>query len=182
MQGLAVLIFVGWLISTPWAMVLVVGGVVAGLAVFAWVRTRQVLEFEPAASTWRRVEPRFEPWTAHEHRSERAGLRGRVEELERDLKDALEKVATLKARNERLDRDLQAARTAAANSRSDPLFRRVGLDEAAPDWVVTAVRTAYRKRLHPDVHPQRRKPEAERRYKEAEGVFDEILRVRDSER
>ena len=51
MQGLAVLIFVGWLISTPWAMVLVVSVIVAGLAAFACVWTRQVLEFEPAAAT-----------------------------------------------------------------------------------------------------------------------------------
>ena len=107
-------------------MIVVVGVIVAGLAAFAWVWTRQVLGFEPAAATWRRMEPRFEPWTAQEHQSDRTGLSGRVEELEQDLKEALEKVATLQIRNERLERDLQVARAAQAHSRSSPLYRRVG--------------------------------------------------------
>ena len=111
---------------------------------------------------------------------DRTGLRGRVEELQRDLKEALEKVATLQSRNERLERDLQVARAAQAHSRSSPLYRRVGLDESAPDWVVKAVRAAYRKRLHPDVHPETWKAEAERRFKAAEAVFAEIRRVRGS--
>jgi DnaJ-domain-containing protein 1 len=63
MQGLAVLIFVGWLVSTPWAMILVVGVIFAGLALFAWIWVQQVLDVEPAAPTWRRVEPRFEDST-----------------------------------------------------------------------------------------------------------------------
>jgi hypothetical protein len=54
----------------------------------------------------------------------------------------------------------------------------VGLDEAAPEWVVFAVRRAYRKRLHPDAHPEGRKMEAERRFKEAEEVFDDIWKLR----
>jgi len=58
------------------------------------------------------------------------------------------------------------------------LYRRVGLDEACPDFVLKAVRTAYRRTLHPDARPDHEKAEAERRFKEAEAVFDEIARLR----
>jgi hypothetical protein len=58
------------------------------------------------------------------------------------------------------------------------LYRRVGLDEACPDFVLKAVRTAYRRTLHPDTRPDHEKAEAERRFKEAETVFDEIARLR----
>jgi hypothetical protein len=58
------------------------------------------------------------------------------------------------------------------------LYRRVGLDEACPDFVLKAVRTAYRRTLHPDTRPDHEKAEAERRFKEAEAVFDEIARLR----
>jgi hypothetical protein len=58
------------------------------------------------------------------------------------------------------------------------LYRRVGLDEACPDFVLKAVRTAYRRALHPDTRPDHEKAEAERRFKEAEAIFDEIARLR----
>ncbi|WP_046864775.1 hypothetical protein [Microvirga massiliensis] len=58
------------------------------------------------------------------------------------------------------------------------LYRRVGLDEDCPDFVLGAVRTAYRKKLHPDGHPPHQRAEAERRFKDAEAVFDEISRLR----
>jgi hypothetical protein len=54
----------------------------------------------------------------------------------------------------------------------------VGLDEGAPEWVAVAVRKAYRKRLHPDLHPAGRKIEAERQFKAAEQVFDKIWKLR----
>lgn len=60
----------------------------------------------------------------------------------------------------------------------NPIFRRVGLDADCPRWVAEAVRREYRKRLHPDTKPARQKMEAERRFKEAETVFDEIWRLR----
>ncbi len=54
------------------------------------------------------------------------------------------------------------------------LYRKVGLHQDAPAWVIAAVRRAYRAKLHPDAHPASRKAEAERRFKEAEQVFAEI--------
>jgi hypothetical protein len=54
----------------------------------------------------------------------------------------------------------------------------VGLDESCPKWVAEAVRREYRRRLHPDTKQLNQKSEAERRFKEAEGVFDEIWRLR----
>ncbi len=71
-----------------------------------------------------------------------------------------------------------SARAAQTDNRLNLLFRRVGLDEGAPEWVAVAVRRAYRKRLHPDAHPEGRKMEAERRFKEAERVFDDIWKLR----
>jgi hypothetical protein len=102
----------------------------------------------------------------------------RIAELERDLSLSRNEVASLRSRAEQLERDLHTARTTQPKERANPLFRRVGLDEAAPDWVAKAVRTAYRRRLHPDTHAGSRKVEAERRFKQAEQVFDEIWRVR----
>ncbi len=64
------------------------------------------------------------------------------------------------------------------NNHPNPLFRRVGLDEGVPEWVAVAARRAYRKRLHPDAHPEGRKAEAELRFKEAEQVFDDIWKLR----
>jgi DnaJ-class molecular chaperone len=58
------------------------------------------------------------------------------------------------------------------------VYRRVGLHQDAPEWVVIAVRRAYRSRLHPDRHPARLKLDAERRFKEAEAVFDLIYSQR----
>jgi hypothetical protein len=60
----------------------------------------------------------------------------------------------------------------------NPLYRRVGLDEECPDFVLKAVRTAYRKQLHPDARPARDKEEAERRFKEAETVFNSLFALR----
>jgi hypothetical protein len=178
MQALAVLFLLGWLVSTPWAILLVVGVILIGLALIAWVWTRQVLEMEPAAAAWTRVEPRFEPRTNRGEPTERLTLLNRIEQLERDLGISRSEVASLRFRGEQLERDLHSARTIQPKERANPMFRRVGLDEAAPDWVVKAVRTAYRKRLHPDAHPESRKVEAERRFKDAERAFHEILKVR----
>jgi hypothetical protein len=60
----------------------------------------------------------------------------------------------------------------------NPIFRRVGLDEKCPDFVLKAVRTAYRRALHPDTQPDARKAEATRRFQDSEAAFDEIYRLR----
>jgi hypothetical protein len=66
--------------------------------------------------------------------------------------------------------------------RPDPapqrLYAKVGLHEACPDFVLRAARTAYRKALHPDGQPERHRADAQRRFIEAEGVFEEIKRLR----
>jgi hypothetical protein len=65
---------------------------------------------------------------------------------------------------------------------SDRLFSKVGLDLNCPSFVLDAVRRAYRVKLHPDKHPPGRRAEAERQFKEAEAVFEEISRLRNAER
>ena len=81
-----------------------------------------------------------------------------------------------------LEHDLELARTrsSAVRGSGHPVYRRVGLHENAPAWVVAAVRRAYRAKLHPDAHPTSRKAEAERRFKVAEGIFDQIAKLRGS--
>lgn len=58
------------------------------------------------------------------------------------------------------------------------LYSMVGLREDCPDFVLQAARTAYRKALHPDGQPEQNRAEAQRRFVEAEGVFEEIKRLR----
>jgi hypothetical protein len=156
----------------------VVGTIVLGAGLLAWTWT-QHFELQAAPPTWRRVEPHFdEPQTEEQSPSDRLLLLDRIEKLETDLEAARREASVLRSNNERLERDLQSAKAAQTNNRPNPLFRRVGLDEAVPEWVAVAVRRAYRKRLHPDAHPEGRKMEAERRFKEAEQVFDEIWKLR----
>jgi hypothetical protein len=66
--------------------------------------------------------------------------------------------------------------------RPDPtpqrLYAKVGLHEGCPDFVLRAARTAYRKALHPDRQPERHRADAQRRFIEAEGMFEEIRRLR----
>jgi hypothetical protein len=94
------------------------------------------------------------------------------------LKEAQCETRVQQSNNERLECEPQNAKATETRNRPDPLFRRMALNGGAPEWLAIAVRRAYRKRLHPDVHPLDRKVEAERRYKEAEHVFDEIWKLR----
>ena len=83
-------------------------------------------------------------------------------------------IRTLKA-------DLTAAQVSARRTverDGDPVYRRVGLSPSAPDWLVQAARTAYRRRLHPDVHPPHHRPQAHDRYIRAEEAFERIGRLR----
>jgi hypothetical protein len=100
-------------------------------------------------------------------RVEGAAARDRIVELERILRQAGETI-----------RDLKQDLAAASMRNGDLIFRRVGLDESCPDFVVKAVRTAYRKTLHPDARPAHEKEQAENRFKEAESVFDAIYALR----
>jgi hypothetical protein len=100
----------------------------------------------------------------------------RAEKKTADMKLAELQAVLLQARDTiRLqERKLAALSTGGGDS----LYRRVGLDNACPDFVLKAARTAYRKQLHPDTRPQHEKAEAERRFKEAEAVFERLLALR----
>jgi hypothetical protein len=99
-----------------------------------------------------------------------------VQELQRDLDAARGVIEVLRAQREEVERDLRAAR--AATQSAACLYARVGLVEAAPDWLVVATQRAYRIRFHPDRHPNDRKAEAERTLKAAEEVFFRIASKR----
>jgi hypothetical protein len=58
------------------------------------------------------------------------------------------------------------------------LYRRVGLDEKCPEFVLMAVRKAYALELHPDRKPDHQKKAAEERLKVANATFDEIYKLR----
>lgn len=92
-------------------------------------------------------------------------------------------VARKKAEAEALSlrTEIEQLRSSPAVEQPDPsrsLYHKVGLSPGAPDWLVEAARRAYRGKLHPDRHPERLKEEAERRFKLAECVFDEIAASR----
>lgn len=72
----------------------------------------------------------------------------------------------------------QAAIRRSANTTGDPVYRRVGLSPSAPNWLVQAARTAYRRRLHPDMHPPRHRQQAHDCYIRAEEAFERIERLR----
>jgi hypothetical protein len=57
-------------------------------------------------------------------------------------------------------------------------FRKVGLHEDCPDFVLKAVRKLYRKELHPDLKPDHLKFKAEKGFKDAEAVFDRLYALR----
>lgn len=65
------------------------------------------------------------------------------------------------------------------NTPAHRLYAKVGLHEGCPDFVLQAARTAYRKALHPDRQSERHRADAQRRFIEAERVFEEIQRLRE---
>ncbi len=177
MRTLVALVLVGWLLQQPWTPFLLIGTIALGAGLLAWTWV-QHWQLQAAPQTWKRVEPHFEEPQPAEPPPDRFRLLRQIGQLETDLKEAQREADTLRAAKERLERDLKDAKAAEVRNRPNPLFRRVGLDESAPEWVVVAVRRAYRKRLHPDAHPEGRKMEAERRFKAAEQVFDDISKLK----
>ena len=108
-------------------------------------------------------------------RAERSVLEQEIAGLQGDLAQARSRMAELEAQVATM-----RASAAQASGSANRLYRRVGLHENAPAWVVAAVRRAYRAKLHPDAHPTSRKAEAERRFKVAEAIFNEIAKLRRS--
>lgn len=152
MRNFLVLAALGWAMSLPWT---------ALFAYFALIVVAIVVMWFLSVSIERHaVSPR----------------RGR-KIIDPNYVAALEDVvAQTEAEVETLRAELQRLHSAAA-SEADPrtaLYNKVGLIPGAPDWLILAARRAYRVALHPDCHPAHRKQEAERRFKLAEGVFDQI--------
>jgi hypothetical protein len=178
MRTLAVLVVGIWMVSSPWTTLILVVIALALLAIHVWGVHQGSLRATPAHWPDTRVEPRFDDGSWYEYQSEQTRLMRRVEELERDLIEALREVEALRCRNDQLLGDLRSVKATTKGGSTNPVYRRVGLHQDAPEWVVMAVRKAYRSRLHPDRHSTQLKPEAERRFKEAEEVFDQIYNQR----
>lgn len=152
MRALLILAALGWLTSQPWATLFGYLALIVAAITVLWLISvsieRRAVSNSSAGNT---IDANY------------------VIALEAMVVEAEAEVETLRDEIERL-------RSAAA-SEPDPkaaLFRRVGLNENAPQWLVAAARRAYRATLHPDRHPFRHKNEAERRFIEAEAIFDQI--------
>ncbi|QDM26233.1 hypothetical protein FNL56_09150 [Tardiphaga sp. vice304] len=61
---------------------------------------------------------------------------------------------------------------------ADPDHVEVGLHQSAPDFLVKAARTAFRKAHHPDTRPQSEKAVAEEMFKRNEAAFERLFRMR----
>lgn len=112
-------------------------------------------------------------------------LRGRLATAQRQLRKAAKieagACAALRiaiARVDELEGELDEIRRRPTGSTNDPIYRRVGLDADAPDYVVQAARRAHRLALHPDKHPPEQRQAAHERYVAAEAAFDGIARRR----
>jgi hypothetical protein len=153
MRNFLVLAALGWAISLPW------------MAVFAYI----VLIVAALVALWYLS-------VSIERHAVSPSCGGNT--IDRHYVTALESmVVEAEAEMETLRAELQRCRWASTAAEPDPktaLYRRVGLADGAPEWLISAARRAYRVALHPDKHPAHRKQEAERRLKIAEGVFDQI--------
>lgn len=144
MRAFLVLAALGWLISQPWMAVFGYIVLIVIAIVVMWVLS--VLIERRAVSNW-------SGGSTIDHNY--------VAALEAMVVEAEAEVETLRA-------ELQRCRSAAAAAEPDPktaLYRRVGLADSAPEWLISAARRAYRVALHPDQHPPHRKQEAEYLFK-----------------
>lgn len=74
--------------------------------------------------------------------------------------------------------DLVDLKSMWAKAAADPDHAAVGLHQSAPDFLVRAARTAFRKAHHPDTKPENEKPAAETMFKWKEAAFDHLFRMR----
>lgn len=152
MRALLVLAALGWVMSLPWTALFAYFALIVVAIVVMWFLS---VSIERHAATSRR---------------------------DRNIIDH-HYVAALESMVVEAEAEVERLRASCAVSEPDPravLYGRVGLSPAAPEWLILAARRAYRTQLHPDRHPAHRKQEVERRFKEAERIFDEIgpLRAR----
>jgi hypothetical protein len=120
--------------------------------------------------------------------SEFSAAKRRIRVLERfEMKAAVyeKALASTKKNKHELESALEQARDIIkklennlAVNRSNEEFRKVGLHEDCPDFVLKAVRKIYRKELHPDPKPSHLKSKAEKGFKDAEAVFDRLYALR----
>lgn len=157
MRMLLVFAFIGWLMSQPWVALLAYLVLIVAAIVIMW--------FLSVAIERRTISP----WS-----NSRAIDPNYVSALETMVAEAEAEVERLNTEIERL----RASRSIPEADSKAALFRRVGLCENAPEWLVTAARRAYRSALHPDRHPAHRKQEADRRFKLAEATFEAIEALR----
>ena len=157
MQVLLVLFVLGWVASLPaifWWIVLGLALIALGFGAYLLLDLNSRANF---------------PWM------DRVRVdRGYLRALEAECNEAAAEVASLRTEIEQL----RSAPPIVQPTPTEALYRRVGLSPSAPAWLVKTVRREYRRRLHPDCHPEYRKEEAERRFKMAEAVFDEIAALR----
>jgi hypothetical protein len=124
------------------------------------------------------------------------GSEGRISTLEQELATAQRQVAELRAAHAELNDVLRIAHGKVADLEDelrtkeiadkelqrpedvDPLYRRVGLSENAPSWLVVDARRSFRRKLHPDRYPEHGKEVAHKYFVEAEVVFDRIYDAR----
>jgi len=113
------------------------------------------------------------------------GSDGRISTLEQELATAQRQVAELRTAHAELSDVLRIAHVKVADLEDelrskdvDPLYRRVGLSENAPSWLVVDARRSFRRKLHPDGYPEHGKEVAHKYFVEAEVVFDRIYDAR----
>ena len=157
MRTVLILAALGWAMSLPWmALFSYIALIVAAIAILWGL----------SVSIERRAVP---PWPG-----------GNT--INHNYVAALESMAAdTEAEMETLRGEIERLRSVAGASEPDPrtaLYRRVGLNENAPPWLILAARRAYRAKLHPDRYPEHHKREADLRFKLAEATFEEIAASR----
>ncbi len=140
---------------------------------------------DQAILQWTRAATSYEEFRVEEHHTEADAIQillGAMTALRQERDRAIDLVNLLAQERRELRLHMLAQSSVAQQTRPvyepNPLYRKVGLDEKCPLFILHAAKRAYRKKLHPDAHPPERKAEAERRFKEAEAVFEEIERQR----
>lgn len=159
MQALLVLFVLGWIATLPatfWWIMLGICILVLGFSGYLLLDLNDRANF---------------PWLTRV-RVDRGYLRA----LEAACNEAAAEAQSLRTEIEQL----RSAPPVAKPDAAEALYRRVGLSPGAPPWLVATARRGYRQRLHPDCHPEHRKEEAERRFKMAESVFEQIAAGRGS--
>jgi len=113
--------------------------------------------------------------TARCLRVERDDLASRVEAMERETTKLRRELDHARREAQRLRQELDCQLVKADH---DGLYRGLGLDPDAPDFVLVAARKAHRFDAHPDRVTPWLKEEAHRRFVRAEEIFAQIWQLR----